>query len=89
MELNETTRQNLINRLKRIEGQTRGVQTMLQDNRDCQEIVQQLTAIRSALAGASAALMKEYVNECLSNPEIEPIKRQQLVDHLINLLGKT
>ena len=61
---------------------------MLDENRDCREIIQQLSAIRSALAGATAAMMREYASECLFNspPEIE--NRQELVEDLINLLGK-
>ena len=88
MKLSETTRQNLTTRLKRIEGQTHGVQNMLQDDRDCREIMQQLAAIRSALAGATAALMREYASDCLFNSPIEADKRQELVEDLINLLVK-
>jgi DNA-binding FrmR family transcriptional regulator len=46
------TKEELQKRLKRIEGQVRGVQRMLDEDRDCHEIVQQLAAIRS-VQGAS------------------------------------
>jgi DNA-binding FrmR family transcriptional regulator len=88
MKLSELTRQNLSTRLKRIEGQTRGVQTMLDENRDCREIIQQLAAIRSALAGATATMMREYTSECLFITHMETEKRQELVEDLITLLGK-
>jgi CsoR family transcriptional regulator, copper-sensing transcriptional repressor len=88
MKLSEATRQNLNTRLKRIEGQTRGVQAMLDENRDCREIIQQLAAIRSALSGAAAAMMREYASDCLFNSPMETEKRQELVEDLINLLGK-
>ena len=52
MKLSDSTRQNLNIRLKRIEGQTRGIQAMLDENRDCREILQQMAAIRSALSSA-------------------------------------
>ena len=50
---NLETKENLILRLKRIEGQVRGVQAMLNEERDCKEIMQQLTAIHSAVQSTS------------------------------------
>jgi CsoR family transcriptional regulator, copper-sensing transcriptional repressor len=88
MKLSEATRTHLLTRLKRIEGQTRGVQTMLAEERDCREIIQQLSAIRSALQSATAEMMREYAGDCLFNVPQEAEKRQELVKDLINLLGK-
>lgn len=88
MKLSDQTRQHLSTRLKRIEGQTRGVQSMLDENRDCREIVQQLSAIRSALQSATAEMMREYASDCLFLAPVEGDKRQELVEDLINLLGK-
>jgi len=88
IKLSASTRQNLNIRLKRIEGQTRGIQAMLDENRDCREILQQMAAIRSALAGAAASMMREYASDCLFNSPMESEKRQELVEDLINLLGK-
>ncbi|MCE1252365.1 MAG: metal-sensitive transcriptional regulator [Anaerolineae bacterium] len=88
MKLSDNTRQNLLTRLKRIEGQTRGVQNMLEDERECREIIQQLSAIRSALQSATAEMMREYASDCLFSVPQEQEKRQELVEDLINLLGK-
>ena len=44
----DEVRDNLQRRLRRIEGQVRGVQKMVDDDRDCHEVIQQLSAIRSA-----------------------------------------
>ncbi len=76
-------------RLKRIEGQVRGVQRMLEDNRDCKEIIQQLTAIKSAVHNASLAYMRTYASDCvLQLDENDPVGRQALLDDLITLIGK-
>lgn len=76
-------------RLRRIEGQVRGVQRMLDEERDCHEIVQQLNAIRSALQNASLLFMREYASECLLDMDSEePAARQAVIDDLINLMGK-
>ncbi len=55
----------MIKRLKRIEGQTRGVQKMVQDDRGCADILHQLTAINEAVRSVSLLLAEEYANECM------------------------
>jgi CsoR family transcriptional regulator, copper-sensing transcriptional repressor len=50
---NQEIKKQLLSRLRRIEGQVRGVQGMIDEERDCQEILQQLSAIRSAVQGTS------------------------------------
>jgi DNA-binding FrmR family transcriptional regulator len=83
-------KQVLIRRLRRIEGQVRGVQSMVEQERDCQEILQQLAAIRSAVQGASLTFLEQYVSGCL----LEDVEgedrgqRERLAHDLITLLGK-
>jgi DNA-binding FrmR family transcriptional regulator len=85
-----TVKDDLQKRLKRIEGQLRGVQKMLEEDRECHEIVQQLAAVRSAVQGATLVFMRDYASDCLMNLETENDKetREMLVDDLIGLLGK-
>ena len=85
---NPQAKRNLLGRLRRIEGQVRGVQDMLEEERSCSEILQQLTAIRSAVQGASLVLLREYATDCLINAEEDPRQREYLVQDLIDLLGK-
>lgn len=83
------TKEELQKRLRRIEGQVRGVQRMLDEDRDCHEIVQQLAAIRSAVQGASLMFMKQYASDCLMTVDkTDKATREMLVDDLIGLLGK-
>ena len=58
----------LIRRLKRIEGQTRGVQKMVEGDRNCADILHQLTAINEAVRSASRLLAEQYAVECLQTP---------------------
>jgi DNA-binding FrmR family transcriptional regulator len=51
-------------RLRRIEGQVRGIQKMLQE-RDCAEVVVQIAAARSALKGVALLILQGYTRECL------------------------
>jgi DNA-binding FrmR family transcriptional regulator len=84
-----TTKEELQKRLRRIEGQVRGVQKMLDEERDCHEIIQQLAAIRSAVQGASLMFMKQYASDCLMTVDkTDKATREMLVDDLIGLLGK-
>jgi DNA-binding FrmR family transcriptional regulator len=87
----------LIQRLRRIEGQVRGVQSMLEAERDCREIMQQLAAIHSAVQGASRIFLQEYATSCLTEMEGEaPVpsganlrsKREKIVQDMITLLDK-
>lgn len=79
----------LINRLRRIEGQVRGVQSMVADERNCRDILQQLSAIRSAVQGVSLLLLEDYMADCFVNlEEKNPLERDELLKDLIQILGK-
>jgi len=82
-------KEKLIHRLKRIEGQVRGVQSMVNDDRQCREIIQQLTAIRSAIMSVSTIVLENYMADCLLNLDEKNVKeRQELMDDMIKLINK-
>jgi len=56
---------DLLKRVRRIEGQARGVAKMIEEDRDCSEILQQLAAVRSAAHQATVALVRDYAAECV------------------------
>ena len=94
---NPEAKENLTRRLQRIEGQVRGVEAMLDNERECREIMQQLSAIHSAVQGASRVFLQEYATSCLAeldfvpinSPGLDPRKRRELiVQDMINLLDK-
>ena len=64
---------DLLKRVRRLEGQARGVAKMIEDDRDCGEILQQLAAVRSAAHQATVALVRVYASECVgsNNPPEE------------------
>ena len=69
MELTEDTVADLTKRLRRAEGQVRGVQQMLTEGRDCRDIVTQLSAVTKALDQAGFVLVAAGLTWCLSDPE--------------------
>lgn len=73
-------------RLRRIEGQVRGVLKMVEDERDCLEILQQLAAIRSAVHQASLVLARAYAARCLLEPGQGDI--DAMLDQLMATLRK-
>ena len=60
----EITREAIVKRLKRIEGQIRGLQKMVADERECESIVTQLAAVRSAIDGVGGMVLNNYIMIC-------------------------
>jgi DNA-binding FrmR family transcriptional regulator len=60
-----TSKTDLLRRVRRLEGQARGVARMIEDDRDCSEILQQLAAVRSAAHQATVALVRNYATQCI------------------------
>ena len=94
---NQEAKEKLVQRLRRIEGQVRGVQGMLDEERECREIMQQLAAIHSAVQGASRIFLQEYAAACLVEMDEtmlvamagdQRLKRQQIIQDMIALLDK-
>ena len=54
----------LVKRLKRIEGQVRGIEKMIVDGRDCESLVTQLAAVRSAIESVGALVLSNYMKLC-------------------------
>jgi CsoR family transcriptional regulator, copper-sensing transcriptional repressor len=66
-------------RLRRIEGQVRGVQRMLDEDRECPEVLQQLAAIRSAVHQSSLLLTRAYLARAFGEALSEA--RSEAYDH--------
>lgn len=69
MNLPDETIDDLLKRLRRVEGQVRGVQQMLVDGRECRDVVTQISAARKALDQAGFRLVASGLAYCLDNPE--------------------
>lgn len=67
--LSPAERDDIVQRLKRIEGQARGVQKMVDDGRDCGDILTQLASIRAAVNSLNGELLEAYLLRCIQSPE--------------------
>ncbi|SDP84870.1 MULTISPECIES: metal-sensitive transcriptional regulator [unclassified Arthrobacter] len=65
MELDSTELTPIINRLKRAQGQLAGVTRMLEEGKDCKDIVTQLAAVSKALDRAGFAIIASGLEQCL------------------------
>ena len=69
MDLPEQTIDDLLKRLRRVEGQIRGIQQMLLDGRECRDVVTQISAASKALDQAGFKLVASGLTYCLNHPE--------------------
>jgi DNA-binding FrmR family transcriptional regulator len=69
MQLDSTDMTPVINRIKRAQGQLAGVLRLLQEGRDCEDVVTQLAAVSKALDRAGFAIIASGMQQCLSTAE--------------------
>ncbi|KGX89298.1 hypothetical protein N781_09380 [Pontibacillus halophilus JSM 076056 = DSM 19796] len=74
------------NRLKRMEGQVRGLLNMMEEEKDCREVVTQMSAVRTALDRAMATVVSENLQQCLANDEDH---REEAVQEAVRLLVRS
>ena len=85
-EREDAEKKDLMNRLKRIEGQVRGVENMLESGSYCTDILIQVSAISSALNSFNKVLLKNHVKTCVA----ENIRagNDEIIDELVGTLQK-
>ena len=89
MVLSDEIQQDVLTRMRRIEGQARGVQKMIADDRDCLEILTQLASLRSAAYSVSVALTQHFALQCVRDagqPGLPPDQWEVPDDAMRNLV---
>ena len=61
----EEDKRKLLNRLKRIEGQVRGIQVMIKDDRYCGDIIIQLSAVSNAIKSIANIMLDDHMHTCV------------------------
>ena len=77
-----------ITRLKRSEGQLRGIQKMIEEERDCIDIITQLSAVRSSVDKVIELIIIENLMECLNNPLENPVEQKEKIEKAIKYIVK-
>ncbi len=79
-------KRDLLNRLRRIEGQVRGVEGMLEDDAYCTDILMQVSAITSALNSFNKVLLANHMRSCVADNIREG--NDEIIDELVVTLQK-
>jgi len=79
-----TPKPKLINRLKIIEGQVRGLQEMIKKDVYCIDVITQTSAVKQALSGVEDALMENHLGTCLVH-QIKKGEEKQATDEILKV----
>ena len=82
----EAEYKDLIHRLNRLEGQIRGIRSMVEEERYCVDILTQVSAVKSALDGFNRVLLNSHIKSCV----VEEIREgdEEVVDELCGIIQK-
>lgn len=78
-----------LNRVKRMEGQLRGVLRMMEEGKDCKEVITQLSAVRSAVDRTIGIIVSENLVECVQQAEGNRDRMNTAVQEAVNLMVKS
>jgi len=81
-------KKQLINRLRRLEGQVRGVQRMIDEDAWCPDVLNQIAAVRSALDKVALGLAEGHVRHCMADGSDDAARRDEMTTELMQALGR-
>ncbi len=89
-EVKEEMQRNIISRLRKIEGQIRGLQGMVNGDKECEQILTQLRAAQFALKSVTSLVLKSYLTKCYSgmDQKLNPEELYRKLEKTIVLLTK-
>ena len=82
------SKQQLLNRLRRIEGQVRGLQRMVGEDAWCPDVLVQVAAVTAALDKVALGLAEGHVTHCMAAGSDDPTKRDEMTAELMTALGR-
>jgi len=78
----------ILNRLKRTEGQLRGIQKMIEEEKECVDVITQLSAVRSSVDHIMGLIVAENLKNCLENPEADADLQHKKIAQAVKLIVK-
>lgn len=84
--IDEAERKQILNRLRRLEGQIRGLQQMIESDQECEAVLTQVMAAKSALNGVGLHIIGHAMKRCLIDEEAAT--REELIDEAIKVFMK-
>ncbi|WP_156288871.1 metal-sensitive transcriptional regulator [Oceanobacillus salinisoli] len=80
---------SVVNRLKRVEGQIKGVLNMIEQNKDCSEVITQLSASRTAIDRTIGLIVSMNLEQCVRENIANGENTKQVVKEAVDLLVKS
>ncbi|MCX5887107.1 MAG: metal-sensitive transcriptional regulator [Proteobacteria bacterium] len=85
--INEQVKKESLNRMKKIEGQIRGVSKMIEGEKYCVDILNQIAAVKSALDGVARKILKRHLESCVTEAILKR-QAEEKIDELMNTIFK-
>jgi DNA-binding FrmR family transcriptional regulator len=88
--MHDATKRTVTARLRRIEGQVRGVLRMVEDNRYCVDLLTQIDAVRAALHKVEEQILRDHVSHCVAGAFAsgDPVEQRHKVEELVETIGR-
>ncbi|WP_237722224.1 metal-sensitive transcriptional regulator [Keratinibaculum paraultunense] len=87
MILRTDDKEAIIKRLRRIEGQVKGIQKMVEEEKDCGDILIQVAAVRSAMNSVGGLILENYMKDCLKS-YLDGNTEDEILDNLVDIMIK-
>ena len=88
--VDEELRQSALNRLRRIEGQVRGLHKMVEEGRYCADILTQVASVQEALGGVGKLLLKNHLKHCVTHAVVsgDQVDTDKKFEEIVELFGR-
>jgi DNA-binding FrmR family transcriptional regulator len=88
--VDEALQQSALRRLRRIEGQVRGLQKMVEEGRYCADVLTQVASVQEALGGVAKLLLKNHLKHCVTHAIVsgDAVDADQKFEELVELFGR-
>lgn len=81
-------KEQVLKRLKRAEGQVRGVARMVEEDKYCIDVLTQVSAAQAALDKVAIELLRDHAHHCLTNDSLSPQATQDKADELVDAISR-
>src|SRR3954447_491255 len=82
------SKDQLVKRLRRIEGQVRGIQKMVEDDRYCIDVLQQAAAVTAAMDKVALGLLNDHVEHCMTHGAGDETRRAEMTAEMMTAVGQ-
>ena len=81
-------RKSLIDRLSRLEGQVRGLGKMVQNDRECFEVLKQVAAAKGAIEAIGMTILRDHLHGCVTKAIRADAPAEEMIDQALDIFSK-